>query len=329
MNRKILKYCIVGVILISLLFFISMTDLKEVQIQIQKIGFGFFWLLSASFFAYASGSLSWKYCFNDTHIITLHRLFYIRTVGELITLFNPSNIVAGEASKFYLLKNVSLSKEDKLDSIILSRIVLMSSQIVLAVFCCFWLSYYYSSSIFFMCGSIILILVLLIILGLTNGRHVLKLLGRSRFRFLRICYIQLHNIQGRLGLFIDNHKARLGLSFQWATVHWLCGALEIYLILYYLGLDPLIMHCITVDTGVVVIKSVMGFIPGQIGVEELSNKWLLSLVGIQGASVWITVSILRRAKQLIWICISTIFYFIDEYLVKQKTTRNGNIICDA
>lgn len=317
-NQKIIKYILIAVILVSLAIFISMTDFDEVLLQIEKLGNGFLWVLLASFFAYLSGCLSWKYCFNDSSKVTMHRLFYIRTVGELITLFNPTNIVAGEASKFYLLKDVPLTKEEKLDSILLSRVVLILSQVVLAIACCFWMSFYYERNVFWVCGIVILCLLVIVFMALSNMRNVLKLFGRSRFKIIRTCYIQLRNIQERLRVFVIKQKTKVAISYVWATIHWLCGASEIYIILYFLGLDLLMMHSIIVDTGVVVLKSVAGFIPGQIGIEELSNKWLLSLIGIQGAGIWLTVSLLRRFKQLFWICLSALFYVADQYLINQK-----------
>jgi len=305
-----------------------MTDLAEVWSQIKKVNYGFLWLFFASFIAYLSGCLSWTYCFKNPSKVSVQRLFYVRTVGELITLFNPTNIIAGEASKFYLLKDVALPNEDKIDSILLSRIVLIISQIVLIIFCCFWVSYFYKNSFFLVCGIVIICLLMLIIFGLKNG-NLLKLFGQSRFRYIRLYNIKLIHIQSRIKAFICDHKIKVALSLLFASLHWLCGAVEIYIILFYLGLDPLLMQCIIVDTGVVLLKSIAGFVPGQIGVEELSNKSLLSLVGFQGVGIWLTVSLLRRAKQFIWICISGFFYVIDQILFNHKKIENGNIVCDT
>lgn len=329
MKRQYIKYILIGVVLGSLVLFIAMTDLQEVLDQIQRVGSGFFWVMLISFIAYLAGCYSWKYCFEQSNVVSIHRLFYIRTVGELVTLFNPTNIVAGEASKFYLLRHVPLTSEEKLDSILLSRCILIASQIVLAIVCCFWLNAHYENGLFLLIGAITLSVFCLMILAMKDLRFVLKLCGRSRFRMVRMGYINLRNIQTRICQFVRDNPDKIVLSYIAATVHWICGAGEIFTILYVLGLDPLMMQCVIVDTCVVVIKSLAGFIPGQIGVEELSNKWLLSMVGIQGATVWLTVSLLRRAKQLIWICISAICYALDHYVTKQKLIQHGSIICDT
>jgi hypothetical protein len=77
-------------------------------------------------------------------------------------------------------------------------------------------------------------------------------------------------------------------------------------ILHLLGLDIPYLSCIEIEVGVMVFKAIGAFVPGQIGIEEYASKLMLELTGVPGSGVWITVSILRRARQLFWICVGFI-----------------------
>jgi len=103
------------------------------------------------------------------------------------------------------------------------------------------------------------------------------------------------------------------------------GAGEIYLILECLGIPIGLINATVVDMGIVVVKSLGSFVPGQIGVEELGNKWMLEIAGVTG-SVWIAVSILRRGKQLVWILIAALFYFIIRNFYSTNRKSNGDLI---
>ncbi len=71
--------------------------------------------------------------------------------------------------------------------------------------------------------------------------------------------------------------------------------------------------CIVIYLGVVFFKAAGAFIPGQIGAEEYGNKMMLLAIGIPDAEIWI--SILRRARQLVWIAFGIVVYFL---LAKQR-----------
>ena len=70
------------------------------------------------------------------------------------------------------------------------------------------------------------------------------------------------------------------------------------------------LDALLVDQGVLVLKSFGAFIPGQLGVEEFSNKVMLSIVGIKATGLWVAASIVRRSRQLFWIIVSGLLFII-------------------
>ena len=70
-----------------------MTDMQQVMLQVRTLSFNFVYIILISLAAYLAGAYAWKLCFSDSRIPFL-KLAYTRTIGELIALFNPTNILA-------------------------------------------------------------------------------------------------------------------------------------------------------------------------------------------------------------------------------------------
>lgn len=62
--------------------------------------------------------------------------------------------------------------------------------------------------------------------------------------------------------------------------------------------------------GVILFKSAGAFVPAQIGVEEYGNKIMLAAIGLPETEIWVSASILRRARQLFWIFLGLTIYFV-------------------
>ncbi len=328
--HKLLKFGFIAFILISLGVFIALTDISEVWLQMKDISIGFVWILLVSFMAYLTGAMAWKYCFRNEKIPLL-KLLYTRTVGELITLFNPSNIIAGEAFKHHSLKSDIKDKSELLDSILISRIVMIISQLSLLYICtlillCTFLGYFIAT--IFLVATLAIGLLTGYILSKVNSAWLIK---SYLFRHQKIqsLIIKLKEIRYRLIKQFTENPAAISKAFLWSTVHWLLGALEIYVILILLHHAVSFLNCITVDMGVVFLKSLGGMVPGQLGIEEFSNKLMLELIGLTQAGLWLSVSLIRRAKQLFWIAIAGLAYFLTNISSNNKRIRYGKTVCNT
>src|SRR5690606_17120148 len=116
-------------------------------------------------------------------------------------------------------------------------------------------------------------------------------------RFIRLKIVRF--LEEVPSLFRQNSKA-LAWSVFFALLHWFFGALEFYFILKFLGMEVSILQALLIDLGVVFFKAAGAFIPGQIGVEEYGNKIMLMAIGIFNPEIWLSASVLRRARQLVW-----------------------------
>lgn len=318
-NYNLIKKLLAIVVIICLIIFITKTDFELVLSQIKSIGYGFFMVLLMSLGGHVLGTMAWRLCFPNNNKISFWKLFYVRIIGENITLLNPTNIIGGEASKYHLLKTEDISHDEKIGSIILSRVLLITSQILIALFCIGWIISFKSVGI----GVIVSVLILVVILFLIERTP--KKISFSNL-WLQIWISKLQQIINKSYLFIKDHPKQVSIAFVISLLHWACGAGEIYIILTQLHINTLFLDSLAIDTGVVIIKSIGGFVPGQIGIEEAANKWMLVLAGITSASLWITVSIIRRGKQLFWIVVSALLYFIKSNHFITKKTSHGHTI---
>ena len=276
----------------SLLIFIQATDLKKASLLISQIGYRFYLLLFITYIAYLLGTLSWQYTFGESlKKVPLNRLFLIRHVGETAAWFNPTSVIGGDALKGVLLAKYEIDKKLVVSSLLLSRMIMIISQMtLLAITVCYLLLQHPEGSM-------------------------------SRLSFIKLGTISLSSIRtdasrklkevySDLKIMLHTHQRLLLISFGFAILHWLVGSLEFFFILKFLGLKISLFQALLVDLGVLVFKAAGAFIPGQLGVEEYGNKIMLMVIGIPGAEIWVSASILRRARQLVWAGFGILVYFI-------------------
>lgn len=299
--KKSLTILLTVCILVSLFFFLEATDLKVVISLIQKTGYKFFLLLLITFIAYLFGTISWQFSLGEYfRSVSTGRLFLIRHVGETAGMLNPASIIGGDTLKAIMLSKYNIPERKIVWSMLFSRGIMIISQMLLL--------------------GLTVLLVMFPILssspdklynGKQSGLHPLLLVSWKAIR------IKFAGVIEELPLMLRENRRMLMYACFFALLHWVFGGLEFYFILKFLGLKVSIVQALLVDLGVVLFKAAGAFIPGQLGIEEYGNKIMLLAIGLPAEEVWVTASILRRARQLFWIAFGVAVYFI--LLRKQQT----------
>jgi conserved hypothetical protein len=186
--------------------------------------------------------------------------------------------------------------------------------------------------------TIIVLFALLVLLlyRLGSGKGILSMMAqllmvlKKRFpesERITNSIAKMKEIDGELIDFYKTKKVNFILAFMLSFSSWLMGAMEFFVILYLLGLEASFLSCVAIEVGVMVFKALGAFVPGQIGIEEYASKMMLDFVNVPGSGVWITVSILRRARQLFWICAG----FVAFLLIIRKTggVDDGNTVYNS
>jgi len=316
-------------ILASLFFFIRATDLWGAINSIHSIGYSFILLLAVTFSAYWCGTLSWKYCMgNSSANISSGHLFLIRHIGETVSLINPASIIVGETVKVLLLQELRVEKSKAIASILISRSILVITQLFLFIAVVliltagnqdFHLDRPTRAILLYSITGFILIAAPVLICRRWWIKTLLKTRGGLWLqRYTMGWRLKINEVLSETSFLLKNHREQMLLALIFAVLHWILGSLEFFFILKLLGIKITVVKALLVDMGVVFFKSAGAFIPGQLGIEEYGNKIMLAVVGISGASVWITASILRRSRQLIWILFGVVVYVV---MVKKRKLR--------
>jgi len=135
--------------------------------------------------------------------------------------------------------------------------------------------------------------------------------------FLRKGNEKIQQINLEMSHFYHEHQSNLFWAFIYSALHWCVGALEFYLIFWFLDVPIAYEHALFIELGVMIFKSLGSFVPGQIGVEEYGNLFMLNLLSYESAELWLAISLLRRGRQVFWLLISVLMSFV--FFRKPKT----------
>lgn len=317
---KILRWLLIGIILVSLIVYIRATDMQQVMSSVGQVGYRFGVLIGVTFFSALLATIGWRFCFGAAgKSLSLRDMFFVRLVGETVGIVNPASALGGDAVKAVLLRDKELPTKTVLASLLISRVIMTITQI--SMFFLALLALYFQDGMVLHWPHAPMGLIIAILCSIPV---IYWLMRHSWFRdFIRPTPFgarlarrtaKMRQKMGELRLeitsFYRNNKKDLLWSALFFAAHWFFGALEFYFILLFLGVDATVMQALLVDMGVIFFKSAGAFIPGQIGVEEYGNKVMLATIGAPGTEIWVTASILRRTRQLFWIVAGMLTYVV-------------------
>ena len=297
-------------------------------------------LLIPSVIMYVVESYGWKVTLGPSaKDIPFWRVLAIRTAGEVVNMTTPTAYVGGEPLKAYLLKKHNVPMVEGLASVIIAKTTMTIAEvlfILLGIALGVWLLGGNDSS-----GQTVaaaLVGVGLLAFGTAAFVFVQRqglftwLLGFLRKIGLKIAYLEAREEQLRsldrtiLTFYRDNRPAfysSTGLFF----LGWMAEALEVYVIIYYLGGPAMALSAISIGALSVFIKGGTFFIPGSLGAQDGGNMLLLSAFGYSDVT-GITFALLRRFRELVWIGLGLLCLALvgGRSVVNQagRTTDSGN-----
>ncbi len=320
--KQYILWALLITVLILIVRFLSSIDFNSLKIYLKETPGMFTGVLTASLFAYLTSTLAWKLCMgNESKKISFTQLFIFRHVGEMLSLFNPTSIVAGESLKAFILHKKGISPKYGVSSILLHRVLVIFGGLFLAIMASLYLTMGYMINgqnilfILFVVVTVIalafLVLRLLVHPRLFLGKTVEKLKNKTGWSFITNDLVTaVYEMNDTSVAFFRENKGKFLFAFLLCVVHWILGAMEFYIVLNMMGLDVSITKAITVEMGVIVFKTVGAVVPGQFGVEEYGNKVMLDAIGIVSNEVWLVVTLMRRGRQLFWLLVAGIFLLI-------------------
>ena len=310
--KKLSIVIFIGVIFLFLIQYLINTDFRALGAYLLSSPIILPVLILISLLGHIAGTIAWKLCMtNERDRIGFTELFFVRLVSENLTMFNPTNVIAGDGLKAIFLNRKEVEYQTAAKSVVLSRVLLIVAAVLLMMLSTMYLIVKGTEGLswLWIIGTIgIGLSITWILLILFFGKklflfRVAKFLGQSMFAKwvteARVEKIKLLNMD--LVAYNLSNRKRLFLALDFSVLQWLCGALEFLVILHFFGLSVGPIDAVAIEMGVLGFKTAGSIVPGQIGVEEYGNKVMLALVGVSGVEIWIVVSLLRRARQLFWL----------------------------
>lgn len=315
----------IGLLFMVLAFlgqFIYHTDIDVIIDYLKKMPYTFVGVIGFSLAAYTSATLAWQLCMGaEGKKTSLPHLFMIRHVGEMLSVFNPTSVIAGETLKAHYLAKKGISSQISISSILMSRVLIILSALLLILLSATYLVFNAMSGDQHI-SLVLIAIVVMISFGYLLARFLLhsklylfKTIKKLQTRFgdkyfsNKLC-TSIKEINVASHEFYIKNKGKFILAFILSFVHWIFGAAEFYLVLKVMNIDISLINAVAIEMGVILFKTIGAVIPGQVGVEEYANKVMLGAVGIASNEIWLVVSIMRRARQLFWVGVAALFYWM-------------------
>lgn len=340
--KKLFILALLIVVLILIGKFISTVHFVLLRTYLTEMPGMFAGVILASFLAYLAPTFAWKLIMGKEHKgVRFIDLFMIKHIGEILTAFNPTGVIAGETVKAVYLNKRGVQYKHALSSIIMLRILIILSGIFLVVISGVYLIVVKAgdrSNLLYILIAVALIVFLsyLLTIFLLNpklylGKTVEKIKRKTNWSFLSDKIVtSSYEINQLSSDFFAANKIRFTSAFLLSLSQWVFGALEFYIILQMLGFEVSMVDAVAVEMGVIFFRTLGAVIPGQIGIEEYGNKVMLNAVGIQSNEVWLVATIMRRGRQVFWLGVAAIFTFFITKSGKIKLSEaKSDVIQDS
>jgi uncharacterized protein (TIRG00374 family) len=112
----------------------------------------------------------------------------------------------------------------------------------------------------------------------------------------------MRDIEEHLFHFVRRTPGRSAASFVLALLNWVFGAVEMYLIFWFLGKPITFADAWMIEGIVVLVRGVTFFVPGHLGVQDGT----IALIGQAltcSPEAGLAVALLRRGRELVWTAI--------------------------
>ncbi len=278
--------------------------------EMRKLGVNFLWVLVPSVVSYGLDALGWRYTLGrHADKIRFDRLFMTRMAGEAVNFTTPAAYLGGEPMKAYLLSRHNVPLVDGMASVVTAKTTMTLAEVLFIM-------------VGMVCGAVLLSgttdllvpgLVGLGLLGFGVGLfvavqrvglfmslfRVLERLG-VRSAWLKTREHKLQALDDAIGAFYKLDRRGFLFSFLYFFGGWLVGAVEVYAILYFLGLPVDVLTAVAIEALAVFVKGGTAFIPGSVGGQEAGIVLLLVAFGFTEAA-GVTFAIVRRIREIAWI----------------------------
>jgi glycosyltransferase 2 family protein len=252
----------------------------------------------------AVDTLGWRFAFTQDRA-PFGRLLGARLAGEALNVVTAVGSIGGEAAKAWLVRR-DVAYEESVPSIIIAKTTItmaqalfMSVGLVVA-----WLTLPVTSEV--LRGMLWLLVVEVLAVGSFVGVQVSGMITRAG-RLLKLAGVigdsaQAETLDRTLRAYYRTRWRRLGLSLGFHLVGWLLGGLEAVVVLWALDVRASVATATVIEALGSGVRFATFLVPASLGPFEAANAALFGALGF-GAGAGLAFSLVRRARQAVWIAI--------------------------
>ena len=314
---KVIKlfFWIMGFLL--LIWAINSASFASISTLLNKIKFGIFAIFSVYIIINIMDAIAWKYTLkpNEANGVKVWSLWKIRQIGEALNMVTPFGTVGGEPAKAQLLKEAyNLNYKQTISSLVATR---TTNLIGLVIFFAwgsllvsqsdtisetFKITFQWALGAF---STLVFVFFILQILGFLE--KLAKGIGKLSFISPNVNSIleEIETLSRHMADYYKNYSSRFALSVYYSFLGWVLGILELYLALYFLEISLSFNDLCIIEALTQLIKVGSFFIPLGIGAMESGIIMIFTSMGMS-PDLGLTISIIRRLKELIWIALGLI-----------------------
>jgi glycosyltransferase 2 family protein len=270
-------------------------------------------MLIPSTIMYTVEAYGWKVTLGPSaKDIPFWRVLAIKTAGEVVNLTTPAGYIGGEPLKAYLLTKHHVPMVEGLASVVIAKTTKTIAEvlfILLGITLAFWRADSDGSLGQTVVAALVSVSVLLFVTAslvfaqrkgfFTWLLEFTRKVGLT-LRFLEAREEQLRSLDRMILKYYRHNRRAVYSSTGLFFLSWMAEALEVYIIIWYLGGPALIFSAISINALSVFIKGGSFFIPGSLGAQDIGNFFLLKDFGYSDVAC-VTFALLRRFRELVWI----------------------------
>ena len=287
------------------------TDLAEVWHHVRRLGLAEITIIILVYCgSFLADVASWLLTFPSAKVTLrwLRRLWLIQMFGNALNMVTPLASFGGEPVKAVLLnRHYGVGYREATATLVLAQtigaigllIFLMTSFLLLLATAALPASYRLTA------GIALTILAALVAVFFLMQRHRFvsragAWMGRGKFGDRAQHALQvIQDVEGHLIDFYLRNRMRFAMAVILALINWIFGAVEIYIMLAFLGHAVSFADAWMIEGGILLVRTALFFVPANIGTQE--GTFLLVCGAITGApALGIAAAFIRRFRELLW-----------------------------
>ena len=272
----------------------------------------------------AVDTLGWRYAFPRDPAPFL-RLGGARLAGEALNLVTALGSMGGEAVKAWLIRR-DVTYEASVPSVVIAKTTLTIAQALFLLIgvALAWRLLATDSRV--ISAMVWLLVVEIAAVAGFVGVQVVGIVGRAGRLLQWFGVVQRQDYAQRLDAALRDYYRRdwrrLSLSTGFHLAGWLLGALEAYLILFFLAIPADLVTATVIEALGAGVRFAAFLVPASLGAFESANAAAFEAMGL-GAGAGLAFSFVRRARQVVWIGIGLVVLVTMGWLGKRAELQAG------